>query len=234
MISVCMATYNGEKYLKEQIDSILYQLNSNDELIISDDGSTDGTIEIIEGYNDKRIKLHKNSFHNLIKNFEYALTQASGDYIFLCDQDDMWVSNKVRVVCEKLIHYDLVVTDCRVVDEQLNTMIPSFFQLRGSGEGFWKNLYRNTYLGCCMAFRRSLLKVILPFPADIAMHDIWIGLVAEKMGRVTFVPQQLVYYRRHGNNASPTGEKSRYGLKYKFWYRWVMLRNIIKRLRHSI
>src|SRR5690606_26359089 len=97
-ISVCMATYNGENHIEEQLESILKQLKDNDEVIISDDGYSDKTIELIKGFNDPRIKLFLNSFRNIILNFEFALSKATGDFIFLSDQDDIWYDNKVIIV----------------------------------------------------------------------------------------------------------------------------------------
>ncbi len=223
MISVCMATYNGEKYLKEQIDSILCQLNSNDELIISDDGSTDGTIEIIEGYNDGRIKLYKNSFHNFVANFEFALKQVQGDYVFLCDQDDIWLENKIATMSGYLDEYDLVMSDCRLIAEDKSVLFDSYFQLRKSHKGLMRNLIINSYMGCCMAFRRQLLSYVLPFPHQICSHDMWIGLVAELKGNIFLLPQQLILHRRHGRNASATGEKSRYSLWHQLVYRCQMI-----------
>ena len=103
MISVCIATYNGEKYLRKQLDSILNQLEYNDEVIISDDGSSDETLNIISSYNDKRIHVfHNKGEHGVVKNFENGLNHVLGDYIFLCDQDDIWKSNKVQVVLNEL------------------------------------------------------------------------------------------------------------------------------------
>ena len=97
-ISVCLATYNGEKYIKEQLDSILPQLSANDEIIISDDNSTDDTINIIRSLNDERIKIYVNKTKGIVKNFENALNNASGDIIFLSDQDDVWKNDKVKKI----------------------------------------------------------------------------------------------------------------------------------------
>ena len=117
MISVCMATYNGGKYIKEQLDSILPQLGKEDELVISDDGSKDNTYSIIQSYGDERIKLFYNhGKHGFVGNFENALKQCKGDYIFLSDQDDIWKVNKVSVVMEKLKDYSLVIHDAEIVD----------------------------------------------------------------------------------------------------------------------
>ncbi|MDR0620012.1 MAG: glycosyltransferase, partial [Bacteroidales bacterium] len=122
-----MATYNGEKYIKEQLDSILCQLGMDDELIISDDGSTDKTLEIIQHYQEPRVKILSNvKRHSIIGNFENALIHAKGDYIFLADQDDVWTSDKVNVVLAALATTDLVVSDCTVVDGDLKCVIHSF------------------------------------------------------------------------------------------------------------
>lgn len=230
MISVCIATYNGEKYIKEQLKSVLLQLSVNDEVIVSDDGSNDNTIELIQSFSDSRIKLLlENSFSSPVRNFENALKHAKGDYIFLCDQDDIWLPGKVKTMLSYLEQYDLVVSDCKVVDADLNVISESFFSGRLSGKGFWKNLIKNTYLGCCMAFRYEVLHYVLPFPEKIAMHDIWIGLSVEMHGLSIFLPNQLMLYRRHGSNASFGGDKSKYSLAYKIKYRFYMIVHLLKR-----
>lgn len=230
MISVCIATYNGEKYIKEQLKSVLLQLSVNDEVVVSDDGSNDNTVELIQSFSDSRIKLLlKNRFSSPVRNFENALKHAKGDYIFLCDQDDIWFPGKVKTMLSYLKQYDLVVSDCKVVDADLNVISESFFSGRLSGKGFWKNLIKNTYLGCCMAFRNEVLHYVLPFPDKIAMHDIWIGLSVEMHGLSTFLPNQLMLYRRHGANASFGGDKSKYSLAYKIKYRFYMIVYLLKR-----
>jgi glycosyltransferase involved in cell wall biosynthesis len=103
MISVCMATYNGAKYIKEQMDSILCQLGKDDEVVVSDDGSTDSTLDIVAEYGDSRIKIVRNTgAHNFIRNFENSLKAAHGDYIFLADQDDVWLPDKVAKIMQIL------------------------------------------------------------------------------------------------------------------------------------
>lgn len=229
-ISVCIATYNGELYLRPQLDSIIVQLSENDEIIISDDSSTDNTISIIKSYNDQRIKLfEKQKFSSPGFNFENALKKATGDYIFLCDQDDIWMSDKVKIMKEYLQKYDLVVSDCTVVNAELEVLHDSFFSLMHSGKGFWRNFIKNTYLGCCMAFKKEVLDYILPFPAKIAMHDIWIGLSVEMNGQSFFLKKALSLYRRHGNNASFSSEKSKYSLMYKVKYRLYMIKSLMLR-----
>jgi glycosyltransferase involved in cell wall biosynthesis len=222
-----MATYNGEKYIKDLLDSILCQLDKNDEMIVSDDGSTDRTLEIIKSYQDSRIKiLNNNKPHSVIHNFENALIHASGDYIFLADQDDVWMHNKVSVAVAALATTDLIVSDCAVVDSDLKCVTPSFFQHNHSQQGFWINLYHNSYVGCCIAFRKEILRMCLPFPQRIPMHDIWLGFVAELFYRSRFIPQRLVLYRRHGGNISSTSQTSPYGAGKKLSFRLNLLRYI--------
>lgn len=209
MISVCMATYNGAKYIKDQIDSILIQLKEEDELIISDDGSNDDTIPIIHSLSDKRIKLyHNKGKHGVIWNFENALRKAKGDYIFLCDQDDVWHPHKVESILHLLQSNILVVHNATIIDGEGESKGRDFFQIRKSKGGYWNNIWRNSFLGCCMCFRAELLPRLFPFPTYIEMHDRWIGLMAQLYGKVYYEPKCLINYRVHGSNVSNSTEKS--------------------------
>jgi len=218
-ISVCIATFNGEPYITDQLSSIFPQLGPEDEIIISDDKSTDNTVDIIKGFNDRRIRLYINQFRNPIFNFEFALSKCNGDLIFLSDQDDLWNTNKVKIVSELLKEYDLVVTDCEIVDENGLTIHDSFFKLKNSSNGLIKNFIKSSYLGCCMSMKRRILDKALPFPKSIPMHDIWIGMIAELYGITYFCDQKLVKYRRHGNNKTYTGEKSSNSLHKRIIWR---------------
>lgn len=229
-ISVCMATYNGERYIKEQIDSILPQLDSTDEIIVSDDGSTDRTLEIVKGYHDSRIKIFKGKGGSLTCNFENAFFHASGKYIFLSDQDDVWMPNKIDVVMKYLKNYDLVMSDAWVVDGNLEPINDSYYSIMHSGKGFWKNFYRNTYLGSCMAFQSHLLRATLPFPKNIIMHDIWIALYADICHHTIFIPDKLIKYRRHEGNASSSSMKSHLPISYRLQYRVHLLYHLILRI----
>lgn len=229
-ISVCIATYNGEKYIKEQLNSILTQLNSDDEVIISDDSSTDSTLDIVRGFKDERIKIYAdNKFHSPVFNFENAILKAKGDYIFLSDQDDIWVNNKVSVMMEYLQKYDLVCSDCYVVDSELNIIRDSVKGLLPCKTGLIQNLIINSYSGSRMAFSRKILNYALPFPPKIAMHDIWIALIAEIFGKTYFIDQPLIKYRRHDETASTTGEKSTNSFLYKIKYRYYFMIKLILR-----
>lgn len=205
-VSVAMATYNGEKYLKEQLDSILENLKSNDEIIISDDGSTDKTLKILEQYEgeDSRIKVYKNSKLGVKKNFEKAIEHSNGKYIFLADQDDVWAIDKVDKVLKAFNENDcsLVIHDAIVVNENLKKINDSFFSLRNSRSGILKNIYKNSYIGCCIAFKSTMKKYILPIPNNIEMHDQWIGILNDKYGKSIFLKDKLIKYRRHTANVS--------------------------------
>ena len=226
-ISVCIATYNGEKYIYEQIDSILPQLGKEDEIVISDDSSTDKTIEIIESFNDERIILLKEqTFHSHVYNFENALKHAKGDTLFLADQDDIWLPHKVSHMLTLLQEYDLVLSDAKMVDDAKNPLYDSFFAFHHSKRGFFKNLYQNSYLGCCMAFKRNLLDIALPFPKHINMHDWWIGMNAELYSSIVFTEEPLVLYRRHEDTLTPIDRQSTNSFWQKIGFRLAMLKGL--------
>lgn len=220
-ISVCMATFNGSKYIREQIVSILSQLSMQDELIVSDDSSTDNTIEIIQSFKDDRIKIIINSqFKSPIFNFENAIKHASNPLIFLSDQDDVWLEDKVSEMKLLLKQYTMVVSNHTVVDENMNILIPSYFEVASSGKGVIKNIIKNTYFGCCMAFHKKILDVALPFPNDIPMHDSWLALVSDLFFDTYFIEKPLVLYRKHDNNSSTAWSlKSNYSFLRKLSFR---------------
>jgi len=209
VISVCLATYNGSAYVEAQLRSVLEQLSPKDEIVVADDGSTDDTIAIVDAIGDPRIRwVAQGGSLGVVKNFERSVSAASGNYIFLCDQDDFWLPGKIEHCIAALQTHLLVVTDCKVVDSELNEIAPSFFRLRNSGSGLLHNLWKNGYLGCCMAFRRELLRVALPFPSRIPMHDMWLGIIAETLGGTCFLPEPLLLYRRHEGSASDAAGRS--------------------------
>ena len=236
MISVCMTTYNGDRFIKEQIDSILPQLGAEDELIISDDGSTDRTIPIITSYHDQRIRLIEGPRkHSAIRNFENVLKYAKGDIIFTADQDDVWHPDKVAVSLAYLQKTDCIVSNCRVVDANLNLKHGSFYSLNHTKFGKWYNLLvHNGYLGCCMAFRRSVLDDALPFPAYIPQHDIWIGNVAAFRHKLLFIPELLIDYRRHNSNASSTSDKAKSTVVQKIGYRVNMIKGLLSKPKFTL
>lgn len=229
-VSVAMATYNGERYIKEQIESILINLQKDDELIISDDGSTDNTIKIIEEYIkiDKRIKLLEGPKKGVKQNFANAIKNTTGKYVFLSDQDDTWKENKVEIVLKyfEKEKCTLIVHDAEIVDDEQNIISNSFFRYRKSGNGVIKNIYINTYIGCCMAFDSKIIKDILPIPNNIEMHDQWIGIINDmKYTKSHFIKDKLIKYRRHTNNAS---QMKHYGLKKMIKNRIIFIKELLK------
>lgn len=236
MISVCLTTYNAEKYLREQLQSIVCQLGEEDEVIISDDGSSDATFKIIEEMADARIRvLHHKHFESTFRfdcttaNIANAIEAAKGDYIFLADQDDVWMNHKITDFIEVLQNYDCVVSDCVVTDSDLKPIALSYYETNGMKEGFWNNFKHNSFLGCCMAFRRETLNYILPFPVHYAPHDWWIGMNIQMRGRVKFLRKQTMFYRRHGDNLSTSSSESQNPFWFKLYYRAAFLWNLTKR-----
>lgn len=223
-----MATYNGEKYIYEQLESILSQLSPYDEVVISDDGSTDNTIRIIQSFCDNRIRIIEGPhLHAPALNFEKAIKESHGDYIFLADQDDVWKKDKVKICLKWLQTYDCVISDAEVTTEDLKVNSSSLYQLLGVKKGkIYNTLIKNGYTGCCMAFTRNVKEAAIPFPKDIPMHDIWIGNVAAYMYKVKFVDEKLIYFRRHNDANSCNGKGSRYTLIQQIAFRWSTIKNI--------
>lgn len=204
-ISVAMATYNGAQYISEQLKSILNQIDKSDEIIVSDDGSTDDTLKIIRSLNDSRIRIIDGPHNGVKQNFANAISACKGKYIFLADQDDIWLDGKVIKVlntfentkCTCVIH-DAIVFD----SDTGKTLMNSFFEFRNSKKGKIKNIIKNSYIGCCMAFDKVMVDKIVPIPNNIEMHDQWIGLLNEKYGSSVFIKDKLLKYRRHSGNVS--------------------------------
>lgn len=232
MISVCIATYNGERYIRQQIESIVCQLNVDDEIIVSDDGSTDGTLDIVKGIGDKRIKIIEGPGRKSpILNFECALKASKGDFIFLSDQDDVWKPDKVEICMKWLKTYHCVVSDAEVTDNRLKPLYPSLYAIMQVRQGrIYNTIWKNGYTGCCMAFRRNVIEASLPFPQNIPMHDIWIGNVAAYKYNVIFIPDRLIHFRRHENTISCNGKGSKFTIWQQMKFRLNIIKNIIRLL----
>lgn len=238
MNSVCVTTYNGERYIEQQLRSILEQIAADDEVIVSDDGSTDNTLKIVDSIGDKRIRIRHSSAHYFKDNFIEAMCEAKGDIIFLSDQDDVWLPGKYERCIKELEEVDLVCTNSEMTDGELNIIEPNFFSIYHSGPGVFKNALNNTYYGSCMAFRRSLLKAALPMPSTREIgHDIWLGLVAEMTGKVRFIDTPYLLYRRHEDAKTSTNgllHRSKRPLWLKVWSRVVVLYYVSKfKLNHG-
>lgn len=230
-----MATYNGEKYIAEQVKSILSQLGEEDELVVSDDGSTDNTIKILESFNDNRIKifyhsrnLHgKHPFYPSTKNFENALEKAKGDYIFLSDQDDIWIPNKVQTTLSFLKEDNLVVSDAWIINENLEKQerLSKYMPYK---KGYFRNLFKCRTQGCRIAFTKNIKDFCLPFPDGVVIHDFWIRQLAELKFKVSYISEPLILYRRHSNNLSLI-LKSKNSLLFMIKYRAIIFYYSLKR-----
>lgn len=231
MISVCMATYNGGKYIKDQLESILIQLSPEDEVIISDDSSTDDTLSIINSFQDKRIKLFHHipvkgsSFVKATRNFENALMQAKGDFIFLADQDDVWHKDKVLVCLDFLRKKACVQSEYNIIADIEYPFLSRIEKVRKTLLG---NVIYLPFRGCCMAFRRELLQMILPIPERVIVHDAWIGCMAFAINEYCTINEKLIDYRIHGKNVS--AHKSRNSYVYRLYYRLIILFAVISRV----
>ena len=237
MISVCIATYNGEKYIRQQLDSIRSQLAADDEIIVSDDMSDDNTVGIIKSLNDARIKVFthnkehaKFSIDYVTRNFENALRHAKGDIIFLSDQDDMWFPSKVaRMTDELLKGRDIIMSDCCTTDKDLNVVHVSYYNTeRVFRPNIVYNVLKPAFLGSCMAFKRHVLDKALPFPKYGVGHDLWLGLVGLKCYEFSYINEPLMFYRRHESSVTDGGKQNKTSLLFKIKYRIYVLLSLVR------
>ncbi len=231
-ISVCIATYNGEIFIRRQLLSILSQLRDCDEIIISDDQSKDNTLGVIREIKDNRIRIVENQYEKgYVSNFENSLSYAKGDIIFLSDQDDIWHPDKVRICMQYLQLYDFIVSDAVIIGKNDERLYESFYDLRHSPKSYWGNLLKFGFLGCCMAFKYSVLEKALPFPSNHKMctHDNWLFLIGATFFHYKVLDEKLIFYRRHNNNVSSGGLKSTTTCFFKIRYRFYLLIHILKR-----
>jgi GT2 family glycosyltransferase len=208
-ISVCLAAYNGERYIAAQLKSILTQLAATDEVIVVDDASRDGTKEQVLSLGDNRIQLieHRTN-RGVARTFEDAIRAASGRILFLSDQDDLWSPKKVTVMLEAFRfqpEVTLIATDVSLIDSDGSLLAESYFTPRGKFRpGLWANVVRNRFGGCTLAFRCEVIGDILPLPRKYdVLHDVWIGVRNSLSGHETlYIPEALVLNRRHGTTAT--------------------------------
>lgn len=216
MISVCMAVFNGEKFLEQQILSLVLQISKLDEVIIVDDASTDASFEIINNSNLYNKKLFINEVNlGHVKTFEKALNTAVGDIVFLSDQDDVWLQDKITTVKKifdlnpsvNLVHHELLYVDSelRVSDRHLRLIN---YGLQNRFGFLLRQFYKPELFGCGIAIRKSLIEKLLPFPRCVYAHDHWLSIVAALYGDIYMSPLQLVKYRQHSNNLTPKKKNS--------------------------
>ena len=229
MISVALCTYNGEKYLAQQIESILIQSVQVDELVIVDDNSTDQTEEVIKSYANKFpiIKFFKNTPSlGVIKNFERAISLCSGEYIALSDQDDVWLENKLEKMITVLNKKSgMAFCDLMVVNHNLELIHPSFWVLSGLRIGtpeeyLGQLLTQNFVTGCACLFTKEIKENALPFPDNIPMHDYWLAITAASKEQLYRIPESLIKYRQHGNNVLGSVRYSKNVIIMKLLFFW--------------
>lgn len=220
-IDILLATYNGEKFVKEQIESILNQTYENFNLIISDDASTDNTLNILEEYEkkDTRIKVFKKEKNEgLINNFEFLLKNVTSDYFMFSDQDDIWKKDKIEKSINKLKEKNsgLVYTDLEIVDEKLNVIYPSYWKYKQIYKKIIKYnnfeaLYLNNFVtGCTILAKSKYIKDILPLPRNskFVLHDYWTALIISAKDKISYVEEPIIQYRQHKNNRVGSSRKS--------------------------
>lgn len=205
-ITVCMAVYNGKDFISEQLESIANQTMIVDEIIIVNDCSSDHTMDIVSLYSNVfNMKIINNKENiGVIKSFEKALYNATGDYIFLCDQDDVWKPNKVKLMVEKLNKKKgLCISRYELIDKNTKSL-NKVIEIDAKNLSIVKTIIKNHYIGCSIAFNRELLNYALPFPKSIPMHDSWLGIIASYYFNISVLSESTLLYRRHDNNVTGT------------------------------
>jgi glycosyltransferase involved in cell wall biosynthesis len=226
-LSICLAAYNGENYIRQQIDSIVMQLEEGDEFLVADDGSSDSTILIIHNYKQYISRLFEGRVGGVNRNFERMILCSRNEAIVLVDQDDIWLPNRLKLIRDGIQTHSLIITNGEVVDENLQSIGKSVFEFVGRQQGFFKNLIKNSYVGCCLAFRKDLIIPALPFSDDLHAHDWLIGLLGELDGRVLDIKEKTILYRRHKSNLTTTGNKSKNSIMQKIKIRASIVNNLL-------
>jgi len=218
LVDILLSTYNGQKYLGAQIDSLFSQTYQDWNLIIRDDGSKDGTVEIIKSYRARypdKLTFVEDASANLgaSLNFGRLLEHAGADYMMFCDQDDVWLPDKVELTLHRMLDMEkafgrdmplLVHTDLTVVDENLAAVSDSFWKYQkldpDKGKSFSRTLVYNVMTGCTAMINRRLRDLAVPIPGEAVMYDWWLVLVASAFGRIGVITRPTVLYRQHGKN----------------------------------
>lgn len=206
LISIVLATYNGEKYLQQQLDSISSQTHKNIELIIGDDNSSDKTIDILNNFSTNyplKVVLSEQNI-GFVKNFERILSMCSGDYIAFCDQDDVWLPNKLEVLIDAIKDYECVHSDAFLIDQNGRTFSQSYSNYSGKiclPNRLIDLAFNGCVTGCTMLVKRSLVMESLPFPEGLDVHDRWIGALSYSRQSLAYVEVPLIKYRQHQNNS---------------------------------
>ncbi|MBR0466691.1 MAG: glycosyltransferase family 2 protein [Clostridia bacterium] len=216
MVTVLLATYNGSKYIREQIDSLLSQTYKDFNILVHDDGSSDDTLGIIDDYitkyPDKISRIDAPPTGSPQGNFSLLFSKCESDYILFCDQDDIWKPTKIEKDITAIIKAEeeygkdtpiLLHSDLTVANENGQTVYRSFFRQQGFDNGYITLphlLVKNYVTGCTVAVNKALKDRSGEIPKECPMHDWWMALVACVFGKIIFIDEPLVYYRQHGDN----------------------------------
>lgn len=204
LVSITIASYNGEKFLAEFLDSVYSQTHKNIEVVVCDDKSTDNTIEILERYKTNYGLQYFINEQNIgfIKTFERAVSLCTGEFIALADQDDIWFPEKIETLLINIGTAGLIHSDAVLVDSDKNKIADSFTEFSNKQTkitDFRKLMFYNSVTGCTVLFHRKLLEIALPFPEKIIYHDWWLALCASKSSGIKYLDQSLILYRQHQN-----------------------------------
>lgn len=210
-VSVCMATFNGARFVREQVESILRELDETDELVIVDDASTDDTVAVVRKIGDTRIQLwERDTNRGPVTSFEEAIGYARGQFILLSDQDDVWIPGRVRVMLEALGRSDVVAGNFIISGQEVSTNWR--LRARDSGKGLRNTasliLGRRPYFGSAMGFRVELRETLLPIPGVVEAHDHWLAFVGNLAGRLSHVEEPVLVRRLHGRNLTSARRRS--------------------------
>ncbi len=233
-VSVLMATYNGEKYIREQLDSIVPFLEEGDELIVSDDGSSDNTLDIAREYQKICQKIHitEGEHSGSSTNFVSAILKSGGEILLFCDQDDIWMPEKLNTIKRAFSDnptIELIMHNAGFCDADGNVVKGDIFSRRHPKHGFMNNLVHSAYYGCCMAAKRSFLIQYVPLPDNSVPYDQYFSLIAEHKQSSFFLEDRLILHRYHGLNQSKRMKNiDRIQFRFNLW------RNVWKALRRAL
>jgi glycosyltransferase involved in cell wall biosynthesis len=249
-VDVVLASFNGDKYIGDQILSILNQSYKNIHIIVTDDGSSDSTVEIIKELASKHPNIEMVNCcrqGGVVQNFEKGLSYSKGDYIFLADQDDIWLPGKVENALsfikekEKLLSKEtpiMVFQDLIVVDVNLKTLSESFYsynKLDPLNNLDIRYLYwRSTVYGCTAIFNKALKNRSIPFPKNIPMHDHWLALNAAIEGGIFFNPRKDILYRQHTNNVVGGQSKSLRLKLFDFFGNIKRIKKVTSKIKYQL
>ena len=229
-ISIVIASFNGESYIESQILSFLRYLKDFDEIVISDDGSSDRTVEIIKSIDDKRVRLVANGPNlGYQGNFQRAILASKGDFVFFSDQDDICLNSRFEESLRLLKSFDCVFGDAVLVDANLNIIDHSYFNSRkliSNNIGFFSLFLKPKAIGATMACKRNFLLSALPFPSGVP-HDHWLSMLSVLKGRLGISNESFILYRRHSKSVSLTGIASKRSFFLIIAERFRLLKSLI-------